>query len=287
MGRKLSGAEIERYRRDGFLQPVRVMSETEAVACRRELEALEAAYGPQHYLVKPHILSRLAARLVLHAAILDAVEDLIGPDLLLFDSAFIVKEPGDGKRVSWHQDLTYWGIEPTEVTSIWLALSPATGESGAMRMLPGSHRRGPVAHRETFETDNILSRGQTVSESIDEEAAVQTELRPGEMSIHDGWTFHSSGINRAADRRIGFNMNLIRPHCRQIAFDGDTATLLRGVDRFGHWLPEPVAEADYAPAAVAFQAAIAAKRGEAVNLDRTGRLQNAAAHKAKAKGATV
>jgi len=274
MARKLDASEIERYRRDGFLWPVPVLAPDEAAACRAEFEALEAAHGPQHYLVKPHLLSRLAARLVQHATILDALEDLVGPDLLLFDCKFVVKEPGDGKRVSWHQDLTYWGLEPAEVTSIWLALSPATTTSGAMRMLPGSHRRGPVAHRDTFAPDNILSRGQTIEAPVDENDAVQTELQPGEMSIHDGWTFHSSGINRSDDRRIGLNMNVVRPHCRQTAFDGDSATLLRGRDRFGHFLPEPMATGDYTPEGVAFQAAIAAKRGRSVNLDRTGRLVN-------------
>ncbi len=272
MGKLLGQQEIDRYRRDGFLSPVAVMAPDEALACRGALEALEARHGPLNYLVKPHLLSTLAARLVRHAAILDALEDLMGPDLLLFDSAFIVKEPGDGKRVSWHQDLTYWGLEPAEATSVWLALSPATAASGAMRMLPGSHRLGPLGHRETFAADNLLSRGQTLDLEIDEAAAVQSELRPGEMSIHDGWTAHASGRNDSADRRIGFNMNVVRPGVRQTKLVGDSATLLRGQDRYGHWLPEPLALADYGPAGVAFQAAIAAKRGEAVNLDRSGRL---------------
>lgn len=276
MGKALSEAEVERYRRDGFLWPLTALSEGEALACRRELEAVEAAQGPQHYLVKPHVLMRVAARLIRLPAILDTLEDLLGPDLVLFDSAFVIKEPGDGKRVSWHQDLTYWGLEPAEVTSVWLALSPATAESGAMAMLPGSHRLGRLEHRETYAADNILSRGQTAELAFDEADAVQTVLRPGQFSIHDGWTLHASAPNRSADRRIGFNMNVVRPHVRQSAFAGDTATLLRGEDRYGHWLPEPLAEADYSPGGVAFQAAIAAKRGEAVNLDRRGILQSRA-----------
>jgi hypothetical protein len=276
MGKALSQQQVECYRQDGFLWPVRALSEAEALSCRRELEAVEAAEGPQHYLVKPHILLRVAARLIRLPAIVDALEDLLGPDLVLFDSAFVIKEPGDGKRVSWHQDLTYWGLEPAEVTSVWLALSPATADSGAMAMLPGSHRLGRLNHRDTFAPDNILSRGQTAELAFDEADAVQTVLRPGEFSIHDGWTLHASQPNRSADRRIGFNMNIVRPHVRQAAFAGDTATLLRGEDRHGHWLPEPLAEEDYGAEGVAFQAAIAAKRGEAVNLDRRGLLQSRA-----------
>ncbi len=272
----LQPRQIDNFRRDGFLAPVPVLSGSEAAACRAELEALEALHGPLNYKLKPHLFTTLAARLVRHPAILDALEALVGPDLLLFDSAFIIKEPGDGKRVSWHQDLTYWGLEPAEVTSIWLALSPANAESGAMRMLPGSHRQGALQHHETFAADNLLSRGQTIQFGIDEAAAVQTVLRPGQMSIHDGWTCHDSGPNRSADRRIGFNMNVVRPSARQIRFDGDSGLLLRGQDRFGHWRPEPLPTADYGAEGLAFQAEIARLRGQSVNLDRTGRLAGSA-----------
>jgi len=150
------------------------------------------------------------AELVRHAAIVDAVESLVGPDILLWDSSFIVKESGDGKRVSWHQDLTYWGLEPTEgVVSIWLALAPATVESGAMKMIPGSHR-GPIRrHRDTFAADNILTRGQEIAEEIDASRAVDVVLSPGEMSLHHGRVFHGSQPNRSADRRIGFNAQYI------------------------------------------------------------------------------
>lgn len=267
--------EIERYRRDGFLAPVTVMSEAEAAACHAELADFEARHGPLHYKLKPHLYCTLAARLVRLPAILDALEALVGPDLLLFDSSFIVKQPGDGKRVSWHQDLTYWGLEPAEVTSAWLALTPATAESGAMRMLPGSHRRGPLRHEETFAADNLLSRGQTIA-GIDEAAAVQTLLRPGQMSLHDGWTCHDSGPNRTARPRVGFVINVVKPSARQIRFEGDSGLLLRGEDRFGHWRPEPLPAMDFDPAGLAFQAELARLRGQSVNLDRSGRLAGAA-----------
>ena len=272
MSGHLTQQQVADYRRDGFLSPVTVLDPAEAAACRAELEALEAAHGRLNYKLKPHLFCRLAARLARHPAILDALEALVGPDLLLFDSTFIIKEPGDGKRVSWHQDLTYWGLEPAAVTSVWLALSPATATSGAMRMLPGSHRRGPLRHEETLDADNLLSRGQTIRQGIDEALAVQTHLEPGQMSLHDGWTCHDSGPNRSAERRIGFNMNVVTPAARQIRFAGDSALLLRGRDRFGHWRAERPAEADFAPADLAFQAEIAALRGQSVNLDRSGRL---------------
>ena len=268
----LTESDVRRYRQDGFLSPVDVLSPERALDYRRRLEAAEAQHGPMHYLVKPHLLLTLADDLVHEASLLDCLEPLLGPDLLLWDSAFIIKEPRSPARVSWHQDLTYWGLDTDDMVAVWLALSPATAESGAMCMVPGSHRQGGVAHREAPETDNVLSRGQTIDAAIDEGLVVQTELRPGQMSLHHGWVFHSSRPNVSDDRRIGFGMNVIAPHVRQTAMSGDTALLLRGEDRHGHYRPEPRPRHDFAPEAVAFQADIARRRGESVNRDPAGRL---------------
>ena len=156
----------------------------------------------------------------------------IGPDILLWDSSFIVKEPGDGKRVSWHQDLTYWGLEPTEgVVSIWLALAPATVESGAMKMIPGSHL-GPIRrHRDTFAADNILTRGQEIAEDDRREPRRRHRAAlPARCRLHHGRIFHGSQPNRSADRRIGFNAQYIAARVRQVVGRWDSATLVRGRD---------------------------------------------------------
>ena len=268
----LSDIEVAGYRRDGFLSPVTVMSPDVAVEYRRRLEAAEAAYGPMHYLVKPHLLLTMADELAHHPVLLDTLESLLGPDLLLWDSAFIVKEPGSNKKVSWHQDLTYWGLDSDEVVSVWLALSPANAESGAMCMVPGSHRQGRMAHREMPDDSNVLSRGQALVEDVDERTAIQTVLAPGQMSLHHGWVFHASKPNTSNDRRIGFNMNVITPRVRQLIVEDDSAMLLRGHDAFGHFRPEPRPSADFSAEGVAFQADIARRRGKSVNLDPGGRL---------------
>jgi hypothetical protein len=261
MGNPLSAADRDRYREQGFLAPITVMAEEEALACRRRLEAAEAQFGRMHYVTKPHLLLLLADELVHRGAILDAVEAIIGPDILLWDCNFIIKEAQNRKFVSWHQDLTYWGLAPDDVVSVWLALSPATRESGCMRMIPGSHRDGRVEHAATFAADNILSRGQAIASPIDERRAADIVLRPGQMSLHHGWVFHASSPNASADRRIGFNMNLIAPNVRQSRFAGDSAMLLRGHDRHGHFEPEPRPQADFAPEARALQAELNRRRG--------------------------
>ena len=267
MSKLLTDTERQRYLRDGFLSPITVMPAEDAFACRRELEAAEARFGPMHYVTKPHLLLRFADQLVHRPAILDPVEDIIGPDILLWDATFIIKEPGDGKYVSWHQDLAYWGLDPDDVVSVWLALSPATVESGCMRMVKGSHKTGRVEHRAIHAPDNILSRGQTIGAVFDEGDAVDAALAPGQMSLHHGWTFHASHPNRSGDRRIGLNMNLIAPNVRQTKFEGDSAMLLRGDDRFCHFLPEPRPQRDFEDGAKALQLGINFRRG----LDATGK----------------
>jgi non-haem Fe2+, alpha-ketoglutarate-dependent halogenase len=267
MGKYLSPKQVEGYRRDGFLSPITVMSAERALAYRRALEAAEAKFGPMHYVTKPHLLLLLADELVREGRMLDAVEDIIGPDILLWDSTFIIKEPKNDKFVSWHQDLTYWGLDSDDVVSIWLALSPATAESGCMRMMPGSQRGGRVDHVATPDAGNLLSRGQTIATELDETRAVDAPLQPGQMSLHHGWTFHASHPNRSDDRRIGFNMNLVAPHVRQTRFAGDSAMLLRGEDRYRHFAPDPRPTEDFGAAARALQIAVNARRG----LDAAGR----------------
>jgi non-haem Fe2+, alpha-ketoglutarate-dependent halogenase len=265
MGKLLSEAEIERFHRDGFVHPVRVMSGAGAMLVRHRLEADERKYGRLHYMIKPHLALTLADELAHLDTILDGVSDVLGSDLMLWDCAFIIKEPRTPSFVSWHQDLTYWGLDSDAVVSAWLALSPATVESGCMKMIPGSHRRGRLDHVETADHANVLSRGQTVTLDLADAAVVYTSLAPGEMSIHHGWTLHASEPNRSNDRRIGITFNFIRPGVRQVAFLGDTAMLVRGQDAFGHFLPEPRPTIDFDPISVAVQTDIIARRAAAIN----------------------
>ena len=126
----------ERYARDGFLSPVDILSAAQAAEHRARMEAAEAEIGLLHYKTKVHTILRSPFELATHPGVLDLIEALIGPDILLYNATYIVKEAGTGSHVSWHQDLTYWGFDGDAQVSMWLALSPATAESGCMRMLP-------------------------------------------------------------------------------------------------------------------------------------------------------
>ena len=242
-----------RYRRDGFVCPLDVLGADEAAAHRKSLEDAEAAHGQMHYRSKPYLLLRSAMEIARHPRLLDAVQAVLGPDLLLWEGGYIIKEAGDDSFVSWHQDLTYWGLDSDECVSAWVALSAATTHSGCMLALPGSHRRGRMEHRDTRDRNNILHRGQEIAGDFDESGALSLVLAPGQASLHHGWVLHSSRPNRGNDRRIGLNLQYLSPRVRQLVMKDDSALLVRGEDRFGHFKPERVSERDFDPEVVAWQ----------------------------------
>lgn len=237
------------YDRDGYVSGVEILTEEEAKDHRRRLEDAEQAMGPLHYKAKMHTVFSSTLELVTHPKILDVVEALIGPDILLYDSEYIIKEPDTPSFVSWHQDLTYWGLSDDAQVSLWLALSPATAESGCMRMIAGSHKQGVFDHETNNDPSNVLLQSQTVV-GVNEDEAIMCPLKPGQASFHHGWTLHASMPNISHDRRIGVNAQFIAPHVRQTKHDKDTTMLVRGEDRYGHYSYDRAAQGDFEPAAL-------------------------------------
>jgi non-heme Fe2+,alpha-ketoglutarate-dependent halogenase len=260
MAKKLTDAQLARYRADGVVHPVAAMSGDEALALRRRLEAAEAERGAFALKIKIHLVLKLADELVHHPAILDAVEDILGPDILAWDADFIIKDARDPRFVSWHQDLTYWGLEPHEEVTAWVALSASTTASGCMRVSPGTHRGAIVPHADTFAPDNMLTRGQAVAIPVDESRALDIELAPGQFSLHDGKLVHGSRPNRTDDRRIGFAIRYVPTLVRPVAGPRDSAMLVRGVDAYRHFDPEPRPGGDFEPAQLAVQSEIERRR---------------------------
>lgn len=239
MPKRLTREQVEQYRRDGFVSPVRVISEPAAIRLRHRIEAFEAAQGkPIHgtQRTKCSLLFPWLYDLFTSAAVLDAVEDLIGPDILHYQCAVWTKEPETGSYVSWHQDCTYYGMDPLELVSAWVALSPATAETGCMQVAPGSHKGGelPVDNSE-LSADNLLSSGMRAIYQIDDSSLVSMALQPGEMSLHHVGLVHGSTPNHGADRRIGIAGGYVPPHVRQTTDLLASAMLVRGEDRYGHY----------------------------------------------------
>ncbi|MFZ9038309.1 MAG: phytanoyl-CoA dioxygenase family protein [Gammaproteobacteria bacterium] len=206
MPKILTQQQVEQYRQQGFLSPIDVMSKEEASRYAQQLQAAEVEY-PQELNAEnrnnPHLAFGFLDQLAHHPVILDAVEDLIGPDFALWGSVLFIKEPETRHYVSWHQDATYVGISPHDYVTPWLALTPSDRETGCMSMIPGSHRDDIQPHLETFHDDNILTRGQAIQE-VDESVAVDLILRPGQMSLHHCRVIHGSQPNRSKQRRVGF-----------------------------------------------------------------------------------
>jgi non-haem Fe2+, alpha-ketoglutarate-dependent halogenase len=253
MSKVLTAEEVARYRRDGFHFPVRVLSTAEARSYRDRLEENERKLGGPlsgNMRQKPHLLFTWANELAHHPAILDAVEDVIGPDILCWGTTFFTKEAHSPSFVSWHQDATYWGLSTDDVITAWVAFADAPVESGAMKFWPGSHLRKQLAHRDTFAADNLLTRGQEIAVEVPEGEGVDVPLKAGEMSLHHVLLAHGSGPNTTGDRRICFAIRYIPPHVRQLKAR-DSAMLVRGRDPYGHFDLEPEPRADLDADAVA------------------------------------
>jgi len=243
MPRMLSNDQIARYHRDNVLTPLQGTSAERAHYYRGRLERYEAAHGgpplPASALRKTHVLLPWAAELVREPRVLDAVEDVLGPDVLVFNSTFFIKEPGAPTITAWHQDATHFGLRPYEHVTAWLALSTASRESGCMQVVSGSSALGQLHHQPQAFEHSINAGGQAIVEDFNAEPVIAVELSPGQFSLHHTLVIHSSAPNRGTDRRIGIGVSYIPTRVFHVGSRPMGATLVRGEDRFGHFELEP------------------------------------------------
>jgi ectoine hydroxylase-related dioxygenase (phytanoyl-CoA dioxygenase family) len=231
---------------DGFAAPLDVMSPRDAESYRARVEEFIAAVpDPDRLRTKVHLVCPALMEIVLRPEILDAVSEVLGPDLLCRSSSLFVKDPHDDTFVAWHQDGTYWELDPPAVAIAWVALTPSTATNGAVRVLPGSHRRR-MTHEHTRRPGNLLTQGQEIVEGIDDAQAVTLELEAGQMSLHDIWLAHSSAPNRSECRRIGYAIRYVAAHVRNTGTRRDRALLVRGVDRYRNFDTEVIAARGHA-----------------------------------------
>jgi len=253
MGKVLTDRDVAAYKRDGFFGPVDLYAADEIAEIRRRIEAVEAEAGEQiqkRCKIKAHLPFPWLCDVISHPRLLDAVEDIIGPNILCWGSSFFQKEAHDPGFVSWHQDSTYYGIEPPDTLTAWLAINDSTLESGCVKFIPGSHNKGVYHHDENREANNLLSRGQTIN-GVAVEKAVAMELRAGQFSFHKEDTVHASDPNRSGNRRIGLSIHYVAPHIRDVKYPGASAMLLRGEDTHGYWARDPWPACEWDPACLA------------------------------------
>ena len=236
--KSLTVADI--YEQKGYFLPFDLLTEAEARALRDEIEDAENALrdDPDKLSLFIKYTDRLLPsvdRLIRSEKLLDAVSSIMGPDLHVWNAGLFIKEAKSKKIISWHQDLTYWGLRDAQEITCWLALSPATKESGCMKFVPGSHKSDIVEHVDTMNENNLLSRGQELAVDVNEDDAIYAELQPGQMSFHHGHLFHASEENMSDDRRIGLSIRIIRTDMKQAGGAKTLVAHVKGEDNFGHF----------------------------------------------------
>ena len=253
MPKRLSDEQVEHAEREGYIVPVPVLPRAKAAYYLERFEAYERATGqsaPNHLKIKPHLLFTWMMELGTTPALLDAIEDLIGPDIMLVTSAVWAKNARDPHFVTWHQDSAYFGYEPMDVWGAWIGLTDSRVEHGCMRYLPRSHLAPEMDHTETYDELNLLSRGQSI-DRLDDGDAIDAEVSAGEASIHHFRLAHSSMPNTSDRRRIGilfvYCPTRVRPTLGRYP-----ALVVRGENSFDHWDQDPVPERDLDPAIVEY-----------------------------------
>ena len=260
----LTPEQIEQFNTEGYVTPVRIMDAAEAGTLRAKLEATEAARGGKLAPTersKAHMLFKWLDDLIRDPRVLDPIEQLIGPNILCWNTLFWIKEAQSPSFVSWHQDTKYWGLSSEKVITAWLALSAASLDAGCMRVMPRTHIGDVLPHDDQYHQDNLLTRGQQITEGVDDAEAIYMPLQVGEMSLHNYRLAHASGPNNTDDRRIGVSMHFMPTETGQIVGNWDSAALVRGEDTFGNFTHTPIPAADFDEEAVAFHA----KAAQAIN----------------------
>lgn len=237
----LTAAQVESYRHDGYLFPFPGLSDPERAACLAGLERYEKWLGstvPQadiKWRTQPQALLPWYADLVRNPRILDVVEDVIGPDILIWTATFFIKEAHSPTFAAWHQDSTYFGLAPYEQVTAWVALTDASQDAGCIEVLSAHGKPRQMRHVPKKLANSINRTGQTITEPLDEAGATMMSLKAGSFSLHHTLCVHRSAPNRAAHRRVGMGINYIPAHVRPTGSTRMSALLVRGSDKWGHF----------------------------------------------------
>ena len=243
MSAHLTPEQVQRYKRDGYVYPLACLSAAETARYRKDIEDYERRSGEQATLIirnKGHLKLRSLYELTHDPRILDAVESVIGPNILCWSSSLFVKEARDPAFVAWHQDSYYWGLDRPDVVSAWIAFAPSTLENGAMQVIPGSHLWPEAPHAKSAAgSANMLFTHEEIAVEVDETKAVSLLLDEGQMSLHHVGIIHGSPPNRSKGRRYGYAIRYVATHVKQRG-DMPYATLVRGRDDYGYYRADPV-----------------------------------------------
>jgi len=241
----LTDEAVASYRHHGYYYPLEGIGKAHAGEARRDLEEYErqqggtlTRLGPQGRY-KLHVRLPWAHRVASHPAVLDAVEALIGPDILIFTSTIFIKEPQTQAVTLWHQDAAYFGLRPHEHTTAWIALSEASQAAGCMAFLSEAGAGRLHTHKPNMDPQSINAGGQTIVGPFETASAVRASLGAGQFSVHHTLCIHSSPPNGSDDRRIGIGVSFVPTRVKHIGTIRQRAMLVRGTDAYGHFDLEP------------------------------------------------
>ncbi|MBC7600638.1 MAG: phytanoyl-CoA dioxygenase family protein [Polaromonas sp.] len=257
MGKILSQDQVDHFNEKGFVTPIDVFSRDRAAKYLDILETFETSQNLElgkGFNFKPHLLFKWVDEISRHPTVLDAVEDLIGPNIRLFHLSVWPKKANDPAYVDWHQDATYFGLDPSTQITAWVALSDAQVPAGCMEVVPGSQKLGQLHHGQNHSNTILLSKGQTIDVPFNKSNTEFMPVMAGQMSLHDTFLAHRSGPNETSHRRVGLGFSYIPTNARSTSKTRLTAALVRGVDEYGYYDDEPRPQADYGFAERAFHA---------------------------------
>ncbi len=238
----LTPEQIAAFNRDGYLAGIRIFDEEEIVEIRRYFDELLArtlaAGGDSYSIATAHLRYGRVYDILTDPRIVSRVKDLLGDDVIAWGSHFFCKMPGDGKRVSWHQDSSYWPLTPSMAVTAWLAIDDATVENACMRYIPGSHHMGHLTYS-LSENDEGNVLNQTVPGAENFGKPVDVQLKAGEISIHSDLLLHGSEANQSNKRRCGLTLRFCPAVVRAGLGWNGKGVVVSGQDASGHWANPP------------------------------------------------
>ena len=252
----LTQQQVDQYAEEGATHPIRAFSTERAAHYLAELETGEAKHGADFRRIlrtKSHLALKWVDEIAHERAVLDAVEDIIGPDILLYNLTVWLKNARDESYVGWHQDLAYFPLDPLVHITAWIALTDSVEDNGNVKYLPGSHKTGPLTHAGEPGHKSLLSKGQRIVDAVDSSVIKSISLQPGEISLHHTGLVHFSEPNKSARRRIGIGISYIPTSVRCTGSVRHTSMLVRGVDHYNHFDHEPRVRFDFDPEVDAFR----------------------------------
>ena len=281
MTQSINSSQIQNYWNNGVVYPLTALQQDEALSLIPRFMAIKermSGWTASKQILKAHLVSTWVNEITRNSRILDAVECLLGPNILLWGATFFAKEPNQSLHVGWHQDLLYWGLQPPDgVLTVWLALSDALEDNGAMQVICGSHLDGIRHHSNSFDGNNMLMGDQNAELTKEDlKRRVTVELLPGQFSMHHSMVLHGSGPNTSDRSRIGLSINYISTDVIQLKNQGqDTAMLVRGTDYYQHFEQEQAPSAEFTPEAISqYRKSITMPSGLATVDDMTDSIVN-------------